>query len=325
MQTQIKPLLAALLFQMLPLTTLAQSSPADAWPVKPVRLTLSFPGGAPDIIARLIAPKLTDMWGQQVLVDPRSGAGGIIGTDAVAKAPGDGYTFLIASPSHAINPSLHAKLPYDTIADFVSVTKIAEVPNIVIVNPSVPARSVKELIAYLKANPGKVNYGTSCCGSSQHLAGELFSKMADVKIVHVPYKSGPQVVVDLVAGQVQLTFGSSSAMPNVRSGKLVALAVTTAQRVSSIPDLPTVSEAGLPGYEAAAWYAMFAPARTSRTIVNRVQADTARALVMPDVREKLTAVVIEPVGSSPAEMDAFLRKEIAKWSVIVRESGAKPD
>ncbi len=322
---QIRMLLAALLFQFLAQAALAQAPSADTWPVKPVRLVLSFPGGAPDILARLIAPKLTDMWGQQVIVDPRSGAGGIVGTDVVAKAPGDGYTFLIASPSHAINPSLYPKLPYDSVADFVGVSKLAEVPNIVIVHPAVPARTLKDLIAYLKANPGKVNYGTSCCGSSQHLAGELFSKMAGVKILHVPYKSGPQVVIDLVAGQVQLTFGSSSAMPNVRSGKLVALAVTTAQRVSSIPDLPTVAEAALPGYEAAAWYAMFAPARTARSIVNRVQADAARALVMPEVREKLTAVAIEPVGSTPAEMDAFLKREIAKWSVVVKESGAKPD
>lgn len=322
---QIRMILAALMLQFLAQVALAQVPSPEAWPVKPVRLVLSFPGGAPDILARLIAPKLTDMWGQQVIVDPRSGAGGIVGTDAVAKAPGDGYTFLIASPSHAINPSLYPKLPYDSINDFVGVSKLAEVPNIVIVHPAVPARTLKELIAYLKANPGKVNYGTSCCGSSQHLAGELFSKMAGVKILHVPYKSGPQVVIDLVAGQVQLTFGSSSAMPNVRSGKLVALAVTTAQRVSSIPDLPTVAEAALPGYEAAAWYAMFAPARTARSIVNRVQADVAKALVMPDVREKLTAVAIEPVGSTPAEMDAFLKREIAKWSVVVKESGAKPD
>lgn len=322
---QIRMILAALMFQFLAQVALAQVPSPEAWPVKPVRLVLSFPGGAPDIIARLIAPKLTDTWGQQVIVDPRSGAGGIVGTDVVAKAPGDGYTFLIASPSHAINPSLYPKLPYDSINDFIGVSKLAEVPNIVIVHPAVPARTLKELIAYLKANPGKVNYGTSCCGSSQHLAGELFSKMAGVKILHVPYKSGPQVVIDLVAGQVQLTFGSSSAMPNVRSGKLVALAVTTAQRVSSIPDLPTVAEAALPGYEAAAWYAMFAPARTARSIVNRVHADVAKALVMPDVREKLTAVAIEPVGSTPAEMDAFLKREIAKWSVVVRESGAKPD
>lgn len=304
---------------------LSQSPTSESWPVKPVRLVLSFPGGAPDILARLIAPKMGEMWGQQVLVDPRSGAGGILGTDAVAKAPADGYTFLIASPSHAINPTLYTRLPYDTLADFAPVSKLVEVPNIVIVHPAVPARSIRELIAYLKSNPGKVNYGTSCCGSSQHLAGELFGKMAGVNMLHVPYKSGPQVVIDLVAGQVQLTFGSSSAMPNVKAGKLAALAVTTAQRVSTLPDLPTVSEAGLPGYEAAAWYAMFAPARTARQVITRVQTDAARALAMPDVREKLTAVAIEPVGSTAAELDAFLRREITKWSVVVRESGARPE
>ena len=303
----------------------AQSPTADAYPSRPVRLVLSFPGGAPDIIARLIAPKLTDAWRQQVLVDPRSGAGGIIGTDAVAKAAADGYTYLIASPSHAINPSLHTNLPYDSIADFAPVSLLAEVPNIVIIHPSVPARSIKELVAYAKANPGQIQYGTSCCGSSQHLAAELFAKMAGVNIVHVPYKAGPQVVVDLVAGQVKLTFGSSSAMPNVRSGKLVALAVTTARRVSSLPDLPTVAEAGLPGYEASAWYAMFAPAKTPRIIVDKVQDDVAKALKSSDVREKLSQLVIEPVGSKPAELDAFLKKEIAKWSVVVRESGIKDE
>ena len=300
----------------------AQTVPTNTYPNKPVRFVLSFPGGAPDILARLIAPKLTEIWGQQVLIDPRSGAGGILGTDAVAKAPPDGYTYLIASPSHAINPSLYSKLPYDSIADFAPVSQLVEVPNIVIINPNVPARSVKELIAYAKANPGKLYYGTSCCGSSQHLAAELFAKMASIKIVHVPYKAAPAVVIDLIAGQVQLTFGSSAALPNVRTGKLVALAVTTARRISSLPDLPTVAEAGLPGYEASAWYAMFAPARTPRLSVEKVQVDLARVLKMPDIYEKLAPLAIEPIGSKPAELESFLKREIAKWSVVVKESGA---
>ncbi len=297
------------------------------FPTRPVRFILAFgaPGGAPDVAARLIQPKLTEVWGQQVIVDGRSGAGGIVGTEAAAKAAPDGYNYLITSPAHAINPALYSKLPYDPVADFMPVSLLVDVPNIVVVHPSVPARTVKELIAYAKANPGALNYGSAGSGSSQHLAGELFAKMAGVKMIHVPYKSGPAAVTDLVAGQVQLTFGSSSALPMVRAGKLFALAVTTSQRVSSLPDLPTVSEAGLPGYAASAWYAMFAPAKTPKTLIDKVQGDVVRALKMPDVREKLSVASIEPIGSTPAELETFLKSEMAKWSVIVKESGAKAD
>jgi tripartite-type tricarboxylate transporter receptor subunit TctC len=304
-------------------TALAQS--AANFPTKPVRFILAFgaAGGAPDVTARLIGPKLTEAWGQQIIIDGRSGAGGILGTEAAARATPDGYTYLITSPAHAINPALHDKLPYDPVADFIPLSVLTEVPNIVIVHPSVPARTVKELIAHARANAGKLNYGSAGTGSSQHLAGELFSKMAGVKMVHVPYKSGPAAVVDLVAGQVQLTFGSSSALPMVRAGKLIALAVTTSQRVSSLPDLPTVSEAALPGYSASAWYIMLAPARTPRPLLEKVQAETVRALKMPDVKEKLSVASIEVVGSSPAEAEAFLKKEIDKWATVVKESGAK--
>lgn len=304
-------------------TALAQS--AANFPTKPVRFILAFgaAGGAPDVTARLIQPKLTEAWGQQIIIDGRSGAGGILGTEAAARSAPDGYTYLITSPAHAINPALHAKLPYDPVADFIPLSVLAEVPNIVIVHPSVPARTVKELIAHAKANPGKLNYGSAGTGSSQHLAGELFSKMASVKMVHVPYKSGPAAVTDLVAGLVQLTFGSSSALPMVRAGKLHALAVTTSQRVSSLPDLPTVSDAALPGYAASAWYIMLAPAKTPRPLLEKVQAETVRALKMPDVKEKLSVASIEVVGSSPAEAEAFLKKEIDKWAAVVKESGAK--
>lgn len=295
------------------------------YPNKPVRFILAFgaPGGAPDVAARLISPKLTEMWGQQVIVDGRSGAGGIVGTEAAARSAPDGYSYLITSPAHAINPALYEKLPYDPVADFLPVSLLMEVPNIVVVHPSVPARNIKDLITYAKANPGKLNYGSAGSGSSQHLAGELFSKMAGVKMVHVPYKSGPAAVTDLTAGMVQLTFGSSSALPMVRAGKLFALAVTTSQRVSTLPDLPTVSEAALPGYAASAWYGMFAPAKTPKAMIDKVQADVVRALKMPDVREKLAFASIEPIGSSPAELEAFLKAEMAKWSAIVKESGAK--
>ncbi|HKA43968.1 MAG TPA: tripartite tricarboxylate transporter substrate binding protein [Burkholderiales bacterium] len=300
---------------------------AQAYPAKPIRFVLAFgaPGGAPDTIARSIGPKLTDAWGHQVIVDPRTGAGGTIATEIVAKAPPDGYTMLLASPSHAINSALYSRLPYDPVADFAPVTLVADVPNIVVVHPSVPARSVRQLIALAKARPGALLYGSAGSGSSQHLAGELFQKMAGVRMVHVPYKGGGAVVIDLIAGQLQLTFGSTTSLPGIRSGRLVALAVTTAKRVGVLPDLPTVAEAGLPGYEAAAWYAVFAPARTPRSIIEKVQTEIARAMRLPDVRERLGPQLIEPVGSSPSELGAFLRQEIAKWGAIVRESGAKAD
>ena len=304
-------------------TALAQG--AANFPTKPVRFILAFgaPGGAPDVTARLIQPKLTEAWGQQIIIDGRSGAGGILGTEAASKAAPDGYSYLITSPAHAINPALYSKLPYDPVADFIPMSVLVDVPNIVIVHPSVPARTVKELIAHARANPGKLNYGSAGTGSSQHLAGELFSKMAGVKMIHIPYKSGPAAVTDLVAGLVQLTFGSSSALPMVRAGKLQALAVTTPQRVSSLADLPTVSEAALPGYAASAWYIMLAPAKTPKAMMDKVQAEVVRALKMPDVKEKLAIASIEVVGTGPAEAESFLKSELAKWAVIVKESGAK--
>jgi tripartite-type tricarboxylate transporter receptor subunit TctC len=292
-----------------------------------VRLVLAFgaPGGAPDTIARTVAPKLTEAWGQQILVDPRTGAGGTIATEIVAKAPPDGYTLLLASPSHAINSSLYSKLPYDPVADFAAVTHAADVPNIVVIHPTVPARSIKQLIALAKSKPGALLYGSAGSGSSQHLAGELFQKMAGVKMVHVPYKGGGAVVVDLMSGQLQLTFGSTTSLPAIRSGRLIALAVTTARRVAALPELPTVAEAGLPGYEAAAWYAVFAPARTPRSIVDKVSAELARAIRLADVRERIEPQLIQPVGSSPAELAALLGREMKKWDAIVKESGARAD
>src|SRR4030095_9647711 len=298
---------------------------AQAYPSKPIRWVLAFgaPGGAPDTIARTVGPKLTEAWGQQIIVDPRTGAGGTIATEIVAKSPPDGYTILLASPSHAINSFLYGKLPYDPVADFAPVSHIADVPNIVVVHPSVPARSIKQLIALAKSKPGGLLYGSAGSGSSQHLAGELFQKIAGVKMVPVPYKGGGAVVIDLISGQLQLTFGSTTSLPGIRSGRLVALAVTTAKRVSVLPELPTVSEAGLPGYEAAAWYAAFAPAKTPGAIVEKLQLEIARAIKMPDVRERVSPPMIEPVGSSPSELATFLQREMAKWGGIVKESGAK--
>jgi tripartite-type tricarboxylate transporter receptor subunit TctC len=305
----------------------ASSAHAQSYPSKPVRFVLPYgaPGGAPDITARTIAAKLTEAWGQQIVVEPRVGAGGTIGTEVVANAAPDGYTILLTSPSHAINVTLYSKLAYDAVADFVPVTQLVEVPNILVIHPSLPARSVKQFIALAKSKPGSLNYGSAGSGSSQHLAGELFKKMAGVDMVHIPYKGGGGVVVDLIAGQVQLTFGSATSLPYVRSGRLIALAVTSARRASSVPDLPTIAEAGLPGFEAAAWYALFAPARTPKAIVDKLYADCARVLKMPEVRERLAVETIQPVGSMPAELADFLKREIVKWGAIIKESGAKVD
>jgi tripartite-type tricarboxylate transporter receptor subunit TctC len=302
---------------------LAQS--AGNWPTKPVRMVLAFggPGGAPDVFMRLIAPKLGEVWGQAVVVDPRSGAGGIVGMEVVAKAAPDGYSYVMNSPAHVINPALYDKMPYDTEKAFASVSLMCETPNIVVIHPSVPARSIKELIAYARANPGALNYGSAGNGSSQHLSGELFAKMANVKMTHVPYKSGPSAVTDLVGGRLQLTFGAGSSMPMVRAGKLIALGVTTARRSSALPDVPTVAEAGLPGYAASAWYGLFAPAGTNKAILEKVAADTTRVARLPEYKDKFSEGLIEPLGGTPAELDAFLQTERAKWTVIVRESGAK--
>jgi tripartite-type tricarboxylate transporter receptor subunit TctC len=300
----------------------------DNWPTKTIRIVLSFgaPGGAPDVAARLLAPELTKAWGQSVIVDPKTGAGGIIGAETVAKSAPDGYTWLINSPAHVINVALYAgKLPYDPITDFTPVTLLGEVPNLLIIVPSVPARTVKEFIAHAKANPGKLNYGSAGTGSSQHLAGELFAKMAGVKMTHVPYKGGGAVVTDLLAGQLQLTFGSATSLPSIRAGKLVALGVSGLKRDPNVPDLPTISEAALPGYEASAWYALYGPARTPKPIVDKMYYEVARIFKIPDVREKLNFVTMQPIASTPDELAVYVKKELAKWSVIVKESGAKPE
>ena len=318
---------AALIAMTLIAALAANHAFAQQYPVKPVRFVLPFgaPGGAPDITARLLAPKLTEALGQQIVIEPRVGAGGTIGTEVVAKAEPDGYTILLTSPSHAINATLYSKLPYDPVADFAPITLLVEVPNILVIHPSLPARTVKQLIALAKSKPGRLNYGSAGSGSSQHLAGELFKKMAGVNMVHIPYKGGGGVVVDLIAGQVQLTFGSATSLPYVRSGRLIALAVTTAQRVATVPDLPTIAEAGLPGYEASAWYALFAPARTPKFIIDRLQSEVVRALKMPDVRERMAHETIQPAGSTSAELADFLKREIVKWGAIIKESGARVD
>jgi len=301
---------------------------AQTFPDRPVRMVLSFgaPGGMPDTVGRLISPKLSEMWGKQVVVDPRSGAGGVVGTEIAAKAPADGYTIVVVSPAHAINPSLRRKLPYDSVKDFSPITQLVENPNIIVINPKVPARSVQELIALAKAKPGSLAYGSAGIGSSQHLSGELFKSMTGVNMVHVPFKGGAAVVIDLVAGRVQLTFGATTSLPHIRAGRLTALAVTTAKRNASMPDIPTVAEAGVPGYEAAVWYGLLAPANVPPAIVNKIHRDVSTVLAMADVKEILANVMADTTPSaSPKAFADFLARETTKWSAVVKASGAKED
>jgi len=298
------------------------------YPAKPIRLVVPFPpGGTTDILARIVAQKLTEAWGQPVVVDNRPGAGGNIGAELVAKSAPDGYTLLMGTVgTHAINASLYAKLPYDHVKDFAPVILVAGVPNVLVVNPSVPVNSVAELIAYAKANPGKLNFASSGSGTSIHLSGELFRTMAGVQITHVPYKGSAPAIADLVGGQVQLMFDNlPSSLAQIKAGKLRALAVTSDKRAPALPDVPTMAEAGLPGFEASSWFGVLAPAGTPPAIVGKLHAEIAKWLATPDAREKLSAQGANLAGFGPEEFARYIGSETAKWAKVVKESGAKVD
>jgi len=310
------------------LAIIAGACCAQNFPTRPVRFVLSYgaPGGTPDIIARMLGARLTQLWERQVVIDPRPGGGGILAAEIVAGAAADGYTIFLVSPSHLINGALHPRLSYDPLTSFAAVTQVADVPNILSIHPSVSARSVRELIALAKAKPGSLAYGSAGTGSSQHLSGELFKKMAGVDIVHVPYKVATAAVIDLIAGRIQVAFASNSSLPHIRAGRLVALAVTSARRSSALPELPTIAESGVQGYEASGWYGVLVPARTPRAIIVRLHDDIARILREPEVRAQLAANTIEvAVSATPNDFNAFLVRESAKWSMLVKESGAKAD
>ena len=299
-----------------------------AFPAKPIRFVVPFPAGGPlDITARAIGQELNRSLGQPVIVDNRPGAGGNIGADVVAKSPPDGHTILMGAVStHAINPTLYAKIPYDPIRDFAPVTLVTSVPNVLVLHPSVPARNVKELIAIAKARPGQLNFASGSTGSAGHLAGELFKTMAGVDMVHVPYKGAAPAVVDLLAGHVSLMFDNmSSALPNVKTGRVRALAVTTLKRSPMLPSLPTIDESGLRGFDISTWFGVFAPGGTPSAIVARLHAEIVRALATSDMRERLALLGAEPVGNSPEEFAAFVRAEIPKYAKVISASGAKAD
>ena len=308
--------------------TLAAHANAQAWPSKPIKWVVPFaPGGTTDILARVVGEKLAIALGQPVIIENKPGAGGGLGAEFTAKAAPDGYTIMGGTIStHAINASLYAKLPYDPIRDFVAITLIARVPNMLVINPSVPAGNVKELIVLLKANPGKYSFASSGNGTSQHLSGELFKTMAGVDMQHIPYKGSPPALQDVMGGQVTMTFDNiTTAWPLAKGGKLRALAVTTAARSPIAPDVPTLAESGLPGFEVGSWQGVFAPAGTPPEIVKRLNTEIVKILKLPDVSEKLVELGAEPVGNTAEEFTALVKAEVVKWADVVKKSGAKVD
>lgn len=309
-------------------TESAAQTGAQGYPARPLRFVSPFsPGGTTDTLARLIGQKLTETWGQSVVIENRPGAGGTIGAEAVARAAPDGYTLLLTSVgAHAVSPALRSKLAYDAVRDFSPITQVASGHNILVVHPSLPVRSVQELISFARNKPGQLTFASGGHGTSPHMGGELFKSLARVDMIHVPYKGGGPAAIALLSGEVSLSFGSiATVLPQVRAGKLWALAVTGRARSSALPDLPTVAEAGVPGYELNSWYGVLAPAHTSPEIVNKLGSEIIRVLRLPDVRERMLHEGVEPAGTTPEEFGAYIRSEIAKWTRVVKATGARVD
>jgi tripartite-type tricarboxylate transporter receptor subunit TctC len=303
---------------------LAQS----AYPAKTVRIVIPFaPGGVPDIIARLLSPKMTEAMGQPFVVDNRPGAGGTLAAVHVAKSDPDGYTlFMTTVSTQAIAPGLMPNLPYDPVADFAAISHIANVPLVLVVTPSLPATNLKELVALLRANPGKYDFASSGTGAPLHLAGELFKAMSKTDIQHVPYKGSAPALTDVIAGRVAMVFDAvPPALGHIQSGRLRALGVGTKARSAMLPDVPTIDEAGLPGYEAYTWGAFFAPAKTPKPIVDRLHAEVTKALAQPDVRQRLTELGYQLVGSTPDQLDRHVKAEKEKWGKLIRDVGIKAE
>ena len=300
---------------------------AQGYPEKPVRLIVPFAaGGGTDILARMVAHKLAEGWGRNVVVDNRPGGGSVIGSELVARSTPDGYTLLLTANPHTSNPVLIAKLPYDTLRDFSAVTMLASAPLLLVVHPSVPARSVSELVAYAKARPNQLNYASSGNGGPQHLAGEMFRQMAGVQWLHVPYKGTAPATTDLIGGQVQAAFSSLlTVLPHTKAGKLRPLGISSATRSEAYPELPTIAESGVPGFEVTTWYGVLAPGATPRAVVSKIHADIARALATPEVRERLARDGLQAVGSKPDEYAAFIRQEIEKVKSLARAGAIRAD
>ena len=295
---------------------------AQGYPVRPIRLIVPFPAGGPnDIIGRIVAQKLTDVLGQQTIVDNRAGAGGTIGTTLVAKSPPDGYTLLSGGMGNLVMNPIIEKVPYDTLRDFVPVILVASAPNVLVVHPSLPVKDVKGLIALARWHPGQLNYGSGGIGSTPHLSGALFNSMAKVNAVHVPYKGNAPAITDLLGGRVQLAFlGIPPVQPHVAGGKLRALAVTSVQRSKAMPQVPTVAESGLPGYELSPWYGVLAPAGTPAEVVTLLNAAIAKFMRTPDMAEKLAAIGAEPETTTPEDYSARIRADTVKWTKVIRDA-----
>ncbi len=305
-------------------TTLALAAQAQAWPTRAVKIIVPFaPGGFTDVVARILQTQLSAALGQPVVIENKPGAGSTIGTAEVAKARPDGYTIAMVSTTHVITPSIYKQMPYDALRDFTPVMKLAEGPYVLVVHPSLPARTVKELVELAKAEPGKIDYASSGNGSSQHLVGALFGQMAGVKLNHVPYKGSGQAMQDLVGGQVKVSFvGGPNAVPYLANGKLRALGVTTSKRSADLPDIPTIDEAGVAGYDATLWLGLLAPPGTPAEVVAKLREGVTKALSTPEARKLVNSAGVDVALSTPEEFAALMKSELERWGKVVRETGA---
>jgi tripartite-type tricarboxylate transporter receptor subunit TctC len=319
----MKPFLQTLI---LATAVFAAAAPAAEYPTKPIRIIVAYtPAGTTDILARAVGQKMSEAWGQPVIVDNRPGANGNIGTEITANATPDGYTITMATAAtHSINNTLYPKLKWDAVKSFDPISLVARVPNILVVNNALPVKSVSELIAYGKANPGKLNHGSPGLGSTGHLSAELFKSATGLQMTHVPYKGSAPTLADLVAGQIQVVIDNMPAyLPQVQAGKIRALAVTTATRSAAAPNLPTIAEAGVKGYEAGSWFGLAAPKGVPADVIHKLSAETDRILKLPDVKERLLGLGAEPVGGKPEEFAAFIRSEQAKWRKVITQANIK--
>ncbi|MFN9489870.1 MAG: Bug family tripartite tricarboxylate transporter substrate binding protein [Betaproteobacteria bacterium] len=302
------------------------STTAAAFPTKPIRIVVAYtPAGTTDILARVVGQRMSEAWGQPVIVDNRPGANGNIGTEVAARAVPDGHSLVMATAgTHGINVSLYRKLAWHPVKDFAPVSLVAMVPNIMVVNNALPVKSVKEFIAYARANPGKLSYGSPGLGSTAHMSMELFKSMTGSNVVHVPYKGSAGVLNDVMGGQIAVTIDNMPPyVPQVRAGKIRALAVSTAKRSSAMPDLPSIAEAGVPGYDAGAWFGLLAPAGTPRAVVDKLSAETARILKLPEVSKRISELGAEPVGGTPEQFAAFIKSEIDKWAKVIKDANVE--
>ncbi len=314
----------AVVAAMLPALPVPAAQPA--FPAKPIRIIVAYtPAGTTDILARAVGQKMSETWGQPVIIENRAGAAGNIGTEVAAKATPDGHTLLMGTAgTHGINVSLYRKLGWHPVNDFAPVSLVAMVPNIMVVNPALPVKNVKEFIAYAKTNPGKLSYGSPGNGSTAHLSMELFKSMTGANLVHIPYKGSAGVMTDVMGGQIAVTIDNMPPyLPNVKAGKLRALAVSPAKRVAAMPDLPTIAEAGVPGYDSGAWFGLLAPARTPRAVIDLLAAETARIVKTPDMDKRISELGGEPVGGTPAQFAALIKSEIAKWAKVIKDANVE--